>query len=93
MSYSAPADPVGVIRGNGEREREMKWTEIGREGIGWKGMTWKGRQGWQWEERGGKEEGEMARGETVGKGEGGLDLDICPASLPPRSKLCQVANK
>jgi len=70
-SYSAPTDSLAIIRGAGGREGKGLGIERGRkrrEGVDVKGKGGmaRGREG---------KEGGSGR---VGKGKGGLDLDICP---------------
>jgi len=62
----------------------MKWLRIVRGGMGGKGRTWRGKErlegkGGMGRGRKGKGEG-CGRGERVEKGEGGLDLYICPGA-------------
>jgi len=83
-SYSAPPDCVAVIRGRGGREAEERVGNRdggrgkgGHEG-GWMDGKGKGRMG-----RRGRVRGKgSGRGDRLGKGKGGLDLDICPVAPP-----------
>jgi len=75
-SYSAVPDPLVVIRERGGREGERKGWKYGagcREGREWVGKDGNGR----WEGTGRGRRGRKLKGE---KGEGRLDLDICPGA-------------